>query len=164
MSAPRLTTGTTVSPSPQELVAALPAEECVAIDLLLQEATDRDLREAGAVDIIAQRPATLSDTNILKEDPRLVALVPDEKRRRYLGTLTVQLRALGFSLQASPDLDAACREWQAASEAWRRLDAERAETARRAAEEQRQRDEALPPEARRAVQRRRRRQERRRNR
>ena len=129
---------TTVSPSPRDLVARLSDEECVAIDLLLQDG---------------------------HEDPRLIALVPDEKRRGYLGTLAAQLRALGFTLSESPDLDARVQEWRRSEEAWRREIAAREEARRREAEEQaeeqRRRDAALPPEARRAVQRRRRRQDRR---
>lgn len=125
---------TAVSPSPQELFARLDDAERIAIDLILQDG---------------------------HEDPRLVALVPDEKRRGYLGTLAMQLRALGVTLTASHALDEGVKGWE---EACRRdMEGRRRRTEEQAAQaaEQRRRDDALPPEVRRAVQRRRRRQARR---
>jgi len=129
---------TIVSPSPRELFARLSDEEKVAVDFLLQE--DGDV-------------AVLS------------ALVVDSKRRDHLRGLVTQLKALGFSVQDSPELDQQREIWEAArarfaEEMNQRLRERADEQAREQAREQ-QRLQALPPEARRAVERRRRRRARR---
>jgi hypothetical protein len=127
---------TTVSPSPRELFARLSDEEKVAVDLLLQEDG---------------------------HDAVLSALVFDS-RRDHLRGLSVQLKALGFSVQDSPELDQQRETWE---EARRRFDEEMNQRLREQADE-RARDqqwlEALSPEVRRAVARQRRRRARRRGR
>ena len=153
--APSFTFTTTVSPSPREIVARLPVEEVVAIDLLIQAEGRGELPPATSTNYRVAVPA----------DARLAELVPDPKRRTYLAALALQLRALGFSLHEAPALDAAVQAWnidrQRQADEYRRY-----EEARQRSEQERlaavaAADAALPPTARRAVQRRRRKQARR---
>lgn len=122
---------TIVSPSPRELFAQLSDEEKIAIDLLLQDA--------------------------VRDDDPLATLVTDEKRRGYLKTLAMQLRALGFSIGDSALLDHEQATWTAA----RRRYVEQSNARTAALTEERARDlrrlQALPPEVRKAIARHRRR-------
>jgi len=139
---------TMVSPSPIELFARLEDHEKVAIDRI-QEHLPAD--------------GVFSDVVFaaLGADATLVALVPEEKRRGYLRTLAVQLRALGFSLAVDPALDESVALWASAKARYLEAQAARQQAREAEAARERLRLEALPAAVRRAVERRRRRQARR---
>jgi hypothetical protein len=79
---------TLVTPSPRDLVDRLDTGERVAIDHILEKHLDTSWDN--------KRPFGEDLPNV--DDPTLVALVPDKKRRTFLLGLTTQLRALGDTL------------------------------------------------------------------
>lgn len=88
MSLGKVPTRTLVTPSPRDLVNRLDTDERVAIDHILERHLDTPWDP--------RRPFGEDLPNV--NDPTLVALVSDKKRRTFLLGLTTQLRALGVTL------------------------------------------------------------------
>jgi len=128
---------TIVSPSPRELVAQLSDEERVAVDILLGQASDQYKHDIT--------------------DPKLCALVPDERRRQRLSGIARQLFSLGITVEESKDLDNAVAQWTLVAERNRREREEQMRLRAEAEAREQARLAAMPPVVRRAVLRNRRR-------
>lgn len=88
-------------PSPEDLLAALPEDELIILDLLFEKLPLDGKADRESFDALA------TDAGLSPKDQQLFRqAVPDENRRGYLISLVRQVRQLGISIRPRTRKDA----------------------------------------------------------